>query len=79
LKAIIDRLEGDKAVLIMDADGQALIWPRSELPEGSSEGDCLVISVGKDIAGTEKRRAESQDIIDRLTGQKQAEEEDKAQ
>lgn len=36
-KGVIDRFEGDRAVIRLD-DGQNIIWPVSDLPEGLAEG-----------------------------------------
>lgn len=39
-KGVIDRIEENKAVIKLD-DGQQVIWPVSELPEGLTEGNNL--------------------------------------
>ena len=39
-KGVIDRIEENKAVIKLD-DGQQVIWPASDLPEGLTEGDNL--------------------------------------
>jgi len=39
-KGVIDRIEENKAVIKLD-DGQQVIWPVSDLPEGLTEGDSL--------------------------------------
>lgn len=40
IKGIIDRIEGQKAVLSLD-DGQKLIWPMEKLPANSAEGSVI--------------------------------------
>jgi len=49
LKGVVDRFEGDKAVVRLD-DGQQVIWPVNDLPEGVSEGEAvrLVLYTAKD-------------------------------
>jgi hypothetical protein len=49
LKGVVDRFEGEKAVVRLD-DGQQVIWPFNGLPEGLSEGEAvrLVLYTAKD-------------------------------
>ncbi|RJO62295.1 DUF3006 domain-containing protein [candidate division WS5 bacterium] len=42
-KAVIDRLEGDFAVIL--ADSELLNIPKRMLPEGSKEGDVVYITI----------------------------------
>lgn len=70
MKAVIDRFEEDKAVLILEPTGDRIIWPAAGVPEGAREGDMLDINMTIDKEQTEKRSKESRDIIDRLTGNK---------
>ncbi|MBU0648780.1 DUF3006 domain-containing protein [Patescibacteria group bacterium] len=39
-KGVIDRFENDKAVIVLD-DGQEIIWPVSEMPDGATEGEAV--------------------------------------
>ncbi|MFA5048171.1 MAG: DUF3006 domain-containing protein [Patescibacteria group bacterium] len=55
LSAIIDRFEGDKAVLVL-TDGQHLVWPANLLPAGLKEGDGLKV-----LAETDAELALSQE------------------
>jgi hypothetical protein len=41
--AVVDRIEGDFAVLVFDDDAQKLNWPRADLPAGVVEGDRLKV------------------------------------
>ena len=47
-KAVIDRFEGDKAVLLVGEEEDRLIVPRSLLPSGVKEGDWLQVEVEDD-------------------------------
>ncbi len=47
IKGIIDRIEGQKAVLSLD-DGQKLIWPLEKIPAHCVEGTAVIISIFKD-------------------------------
>ncbi len=55
MEAIIDRIEGDKAVVILK-DGQQLIIPVSKLPPGAGEGAALTISFEADPSEEKRRR-----------------------
>jgi len=54
---VVDRIEGDLAVL--EADGQLLDFPFSALPEGTREGDILLISIDRDHTRSRTERAEA--------------------
>jgi hypothetical protein len=47
-KAVIDRFEGDKAVLLVGDEEDKLIVPRATLPPGSKEGHWLQVVVEDD-------------------------------
>ena len=63
MKAVIDRIEGEFAVLEMDAGAFANL-PRVLLPEGAKEGDTLVISVDRE--DTEERKKKIDGMMNRL-------------
>ncbi len=68
MKAVIDRFEEDKAVIILEPSGQQIVWPKEELPPNAKEGDVILITASIPAGETEERRKESREIIDRLTG-----------
>jgi hypothetical protein len=47
-KAVIDRFEGDKAVLLVGEEQDALVVPRAKLPKGVKEGHWLKVDVEDD-------------------------------
>jgi hypothetical protein len=47
-KAVIDRIEGNNAVIIVMPDNDRLVIPKSMLPGGSKEGDWLKVDVSDD-------------------------------
>ena len=47
-KAVIDRFEGDKAVLLVGEEEDKLIVPRYSLPNGAKEGQWLQVDVEDD-------------------------------
>jgi hypothetical protein len=48
MKAVIDRFEGDKAVLLVGEEQDALVVPRAKLPKGVKEGHWLKVDVEDD-------------------------------
>jgi hypothetical protein len=51
MKAVIDRFEGDYAILIVGDDEKRLNIPREQLPKGAKEGSWLQL----DIVGNQPR------------------------
>jgi hypothetical protein len=47
-KAVIDRFEGDKAVILVGEEEEKLIVPRASLPPGAKEGQWLQVDVEDD-------------------------------
>jgi hypothetical protein len=62
MKVIIDRIEGDTAVIFFDI--QKVYVPLSDLPKGSEEGSWLKVSFKLDPNGEQKQK----DKMDRLIG-----------
>jgi Protein of unknown function (DUF3006) len=73
-KAVIDRFEGDKAVLLVGDEQDRLVVPRASLPPGVKEGQWLqvdvaddrVLSATLDQAETAKRIAKIEDKLAKL-------------
>ena len=62
LRGVVDRYEGDYAVLVFD-DGQRLLWPREQLPAGAREGVAVTIALSVDLMYTEQRSAKLQGLL----------------
>lgn len=65
LTVCLDRLEGDKAVLL--AGEQQIIWPRALLPREASEGDILSLLLEIDSEATDKAKAQAAELLQELT------------
>ena len=63
MKVIIDRFEGDYAVVELP-DMTMVDMPRSLIPEGAKEGDVLVIGIDPDE--TDKRKERIKKLMDDL-------------
>lgn len=64
--AVVDRVEGDLAVILLGKPGYAVTWPIEDLPDGISEGSVLVVSVREDSEASKAAKAEIGELIDRL-------------
>ena len=67
MKAVIDRIEGKLAVLLMGEDGSIKVnMPLILLPEGCREGDVLDIEIRKDENATIEAKNRSKNLIEKL-------------
>ena len=67
MKAVIDRIEDEFAVLLVGDKGEIRVnFPLSLLPEGSKESDVLNISIERDVVGTEQTKERVTDLMDKL-------------
>jgi hypothetical protein len=67
MKAVIDRIEGKLAVLLMGEDGsQKVNMPLILIPEGCKEGDVLDIAIKKDEKATGEAIDQSKNLIEKL-------------
>lgn len=62
LRGVIDRYEGDYAVLVFD-DGQRLLWPREQLPADVKDGVAVAIALTVDLTDTEQRSARLKSLL----------------
>ncbi|WAM31626.1 DUF3006 domain-containing protein [Caldicellulosiruptor naganoensis] len=63
MKAVIDRFEGDFAVLELE-NGKIVNVPADIVPQGAKEGDVLLIEIDK--KETEERQKRIKDLFERL-------------
>ncbi len=67
MKATLDRIEGEMAVLLIrNGESIRLNMPVAMLPEGCREGDILDISITRDEKETDESKAQVSSIIERL-------------
>jgi hypothetical protein len=67
MKAVIDRVEGELAVLLLGDKGEFnLNFPISLLPEGCRESDVLNISIERDVVGTEQAKERVSGMMEKL-------------
>jgi hypothetical protein len=67
MKAVIDRIEGKLAVLLMGEDGSIKVnMHLILLPEGCREGDVLDIAIRKDEKATVEAKNRSKNLLEKL-------------
>ena len=70
MKAVVDRIEGDTAVLLIGEEETRLDIPLRLLPEGTREGSHLTIAFELDKDSEEKKRQEISSLFDKLSRKK---------
>jgi hypothetical protein len=68
--AVIDRFEGDNAVLLVGKDERQAFFPTADLPEGLSEGDYIRMEISYDAKATKAAMEESTRLLDELRGRR---------
>ena len=67
LRAIIERFEGGKAVLLLgEKEETQVVWPRQFLPGAAKEGDILKVNFQIDTVATAAANAEVGDLLQQL-------------
>ena len=66
LSAVVDRFEGDNAVLLVGQDERQAIFPAASLPEGLSEWDYIRMDISYDAEATKNAMNESARLLDEL-------------
>lgn len=67
IQAFVDRIEGDKAVLLVGEKAEAVIIPAKYLPKEAGEGAVLTIEIRFDAEKTAEASENIKSIIQRLT------------
>lgn len=66
MKAIVDRIDGGIAVLILCENNETIIKLPHFLLPGAGEGDCVNILVTMDGVGTKKAREKSRKMVETI-------------
>ena len=66
MKAVIDRFEGDFAVMLFGNKEIKAEIPRQLLPEGAKEGSWINVSFDLDLEGTKKQEEKIQGLLEKL-------------
>ena len=72
-RGFVDRIEGDKAVLLVGGHEEwSVILPKEILPDGAGEGSVLRITIEFDSEQTAEAAEQVSELIDKLTGRGKA-------
>jgi hypothetical protein len=63
IQAVIDRLELDKAVILLGEEELQIVWPLIKLPKEVKAGHILAIDVVIDEAATKKAQDEAAALL----------------
>ncbi len=66
MKAVIDRFEGDYAVVLFGDEEIKVDIPKKLLQEGAQEGNWLKVSFELDQEGTQEQKEKIQDLLEKL-------------
>ena len=68
-RVVIDRIEGDLAVLVLYEDDRVRFnFPHRLLPEGAREGDHLLLTFAEDNASRESEKKRIGNLLEELKG-----------
>ena len=71
IQAVIDRFEGNKAVLLIGDDEAQVVWPRHILSGEMKEGDVLRIDLQVDSQATAAAKAEAENLLQQIVKKNQ--------
>lgn len=72
IKAIVDRIESEKAILLIEAHHksklpqQEICWPKDELPPNIQEGDVVVLGILKEEEATKSKEESARAMLKAL-------------
>ncbi len=69
IRGAIDRFEGTNAV-IRTEDGQTLVWPIKNLPDGAGESEAVRIILSTNQTDTEEREKLAKEMLNEILKEK---------
>ena len=66
IKAVVDRFEGEYAILMVGDPEESVDFPKKLLPKGTKEGSWLWLDFELDPEGEEKQREKMKNLMDKL-------------
>jgi hypothetical protein len=66
IKAVVDRFEHDKAILLIGESEVSVVWPRTSLPSTVKEGDHLKLEIAIDKNSTADARLKAEQLLKSL-------------
>ena len=66
MKAVVDRFEGNQAVVLFGSDETKVNIPKILLPKGAKEGSWLKVDIVLDKEGTKKQEEKIKGMLDKM-------------
>ena len=66
MRAVVDRFEGEYAVLLIEEDKIRVDFPRKLLPDGTREGSWLTVNLKLDRERTKKQEEKIAELLNKL-------------
>ena len=66
IKAVIDRFEGNKAILLLGDEEVQVVWPRGFLESQAQEGDILQVDLQIDPIATKAAKVEAENLLQQI-------------
>lgn len=66
MRAVVDRFEGEYAVLLIEEDKIKVDFPRKLLPDGTREGSWLTVNLKLDRERTKKQEEKIAELLNKL-------------
>jgi hypothetical protein len=65
IRGVVDRIEGDKIIVLLTDEGIVVQWPREFLPD-VNESDILCFDVKMEVPAKEVRKMSPKSLLERL-------------
>ena len=72
ITAVLDRYEGDRAVLLLGPDNIKVVWPRELLPGENKEGQIYAVTLAADHLATALARREAEELLREIVAENEA-------
>lgn len=69
IMAVLDRFEGETAVLLLGPENKQALWPREFLPAGSKEGQIFTVTLAMDNLAVELARREVDELLGEIVAE----------
>lgn len=66
IKGVLDRIEGDYAIILLGQEEKKINWPRCFLPQGVREGQILCFTLKIDLDATKSGQDEVEELWQKI-------------
>lgn len=65
IRGVVDRIEGDRVIILLGEEGHVLEWPLIFLPD-AQESDLICFDVRQELPASEVRKMNPKSLLERL-------------